>query len=423
MKIELKNSTVCVVGVGYVGLPLVGAFGKSLKVIGLDINPKYILKLKRSDMAKNPNITFTADASSIKQADFVIICVPTPVTEFKEPDLSPVINAARTISAHLKHGAIVILESTVYPGVTEDIVAPILEESGFKCGKDFKVAYSPERINPGDEAHSVEKVTKVVAGMDAATTERVASLYSLATPKIFKAKNIKTAEAAKAIENTQRDLNIALMNELAMLFARMGLDTKEVLDAASTKWNFNRCSPGLVGGHCIPVDPYYLVYKARELGFHTQVITAGRAVNDGMPRYVAELTVKALNSAGKVLKGSKVLIMGLTYKENVPDTRESPARGIIKELHEYEVEVYGYEPLLTKEDAAKSFNIKAVGSLAELEALKMDAVIIAVAHDAFKKSGLADLAKIQNAHPVLVDVRRVFNAEEAIKAGFIYRTL
>jgi len=240
MKTDIKNSIVCVLGVGYVGLPLVNAFGKSLKVIGLDINEAHIFELKQSEMAKNHNITFTTDTSMIKQADFVIICVPTPVTEFKEPDLSPVINAARTISLNLKKGATVILESTVYPGVTEEIVVPVLEESGLKCGKDFKVAYSPERINPGDDAHSIESVTKVVSGMDEETTEAVAELYLHATPNIFKARNIKTAEAAKAIENTQRDLNIALMNELAMLFSKMGLDTKDVLDAAATKWNFNR---------------------------------------------------------------------------------------------------------------------------------------------------------------------------------------
>lgn len=423
MKTELNNSIICIVGVGYVGLPLVNAFSKRLKVIGLDIDEGRILELRQSAMAKNTNITFTTDTSMIKQADFVIICVPTPVTEFKEPDLSSVIDAAKTVSRNLKKGVTVILESTVYPGVTEEIVAPILEESGLKCGKDFKVSYSPERINPGDDAHSVESVTKVVSGMDEETTETVSELYRYATPHIFKARNIKTAEAAKAIENTQRDLNIALMNELAMLFSRMGIDTKDVLDAASTKWNFNRYSPGLVGGHCIPVDPYYLVYKAKELNFHTQVITAGRAVNDGMPKYVAELTIKDINNAGKVIKGSKVLIMGLTYKENVPDIRESPAKGIIKELREYGVDVFGYDPLLKADDIREKFDIKAIAQWKDIAVIRMDAVIVAVAHQIFRNISLHDLKQVQNAHPILVDIRRLFDSIQAKKDGFSYSTL
>lgn len=422
MKKDIKDSIVCVVGVGYVGLPLVHAFGKKMKVIGFDNNEARVKELQPT-AAGNPRVRFSSDPSDIKQADFVIICVPTPVTEFKEPDLSPVIGAAETISRNLKPGATVIMESTVYPGVTEEVVVPILEKSGLKCGEGFKVAYSPERSNPGDETHSVEKMVKVVAGMDEETTDLVADLYSNAAPSIFKAKNIRTAEAAKAIENTQRDLNIALMNELAMLFSKMGIDMKDVLDAASTKWNFNRYSPGLVGGHCIPVDPYYLVYKAREYGFHPRVITAGRTVNDSMPEYVADMTVKAINSVDKTIKGSRVLIMGLTYKENVPDTRESPARGIIKELKKCEVNVLGYDPLLKKADIEKGFGIEPVADLAELKAKHVDAVIIAVAHQAFKALTLEDLKKIQNSLPVLVDVRRLFDKDLAKNAGFIYRTL
>jgi len=248
--------------------------------------------------------------------------VPTPITKSKEPDLKYVKSATEIVGNNLKKGAVVVLESTVYPGVTEEIVKPILEKkSGMKCGADFKIGYSPERINPSDEAHTLDKITKIVAGMDDETTEILADLYGLIT-NVYKAKDIKTAEAAKVIENIQRDLNIALMNELAIIFHKMGLDTKAVLEAASTKWNFHRYSPGLVGGHCIPVDPYYLVYKAKELGYHPQVILAGRAINDYMPKHVAEMAIKGLNEAGKVIKGSKVLIMGLTYKENVPDTRE-----------------------------------------------------------------------------------------------------
>jgi UDPglucose 6-dehydrogenase/UDP-N-acetyl-D-galactosamine dehydrogenase len=328
----MKNITVCIVGLGYVGLPLAEAFSSHLKTIAFDIDEEKVKRLSESN--NENNMEFTSDPSKINQADFVLICVPTPVTKSKEPDLSFVKSAAEIVGLHLKKGAIVILESTVYPGVTEEVVAPILDlenESGLKCGADFKIGYSPERINPGDEAHDLTKITKIVAGMNDETTETLAELYGLIT-NVYKAKDIKTAEAAKVIENIQRDLNIALMNELAIIFHKMHLDTKSVLEAAATKWNFHPYKPGLVGGHCIPVDPYYLVYKAKELGYHPQVILAGRAINDYMPKHVAEMAIKGLNEVGKVIKGSKVLIMGLTYKENVPDTRESPVKEMVKEL-------------------------------------------------------------------------------------------
>jgi UDPglucose 6-dehydrogenase/UDP-N-acetyl-D-galactosamine dehydrogenase len=276
----MKSKTVCVVGLGYVGLPLAEAFSKHLKVIAFDIDEEKVKRLSESN--NKANIEFTSDPSRIKQADFVLICVPTPVTKSKEPDLSYVKSAAEIVGQHLKKGAIVVLESTIYPGVTEEIIAPILDlenESGLKCGADFKIGYSPERINPGDEAHALNKITKIVAGRDEETTEILAELYGLIT-NVYKAKDIKTAEAAKVIENIQRDLNIALTNELTLIFHKMGLDTKSVLEAAGTKWNFHPYKPGLVGGHCIPVDPYYLVYKAKELGYHPQVILAGRAIND-----------------------------------------------------------------------------------------------------------------------------------------------
>ena len=417
---QVSDTNACVIGVGYVGMPLVQAFGKTIKTTGFDIDVTRVGELNKANT--NVNINFTASPSAIKTADFVIICVPTPASKQKEPDLSSVIDAARVTGKNLKPGATVILESTVYPGVTEEIMTPILEEGGLKAGVDFKVAYSPERINPGDDEHNVESVTKVVAGMDSETTEAVARLYQLVTPSVYKAASIKVAEAAKVIENTQRDLNIALVNELAMLFNLMGLDTSEVLDAAATKWNFNRYSPGLVGGHCIPVDPYYLVYKARELGFHPQVIIAGRAVNDGMPKYVAELAVKALNIAGKVIKGSNVVIMGLTYKENVADTRESPAHGIIKELKEYGVNVYGFDPLLTGEDIKTTFGIEPV-KLAKLNAIKPNCLIFTASHNAFKKLTLTQLKAITVPNTVLIDVRHLFNSEEASKEGFIYRAL
>ena len=328
------------------------------------------------------------------------------------------LSATEIVGKNLKKGAIIILESTVYPGVTEEVVAPILDlenESGLKCGVDFKIGYSPERINPGDEAHTLDKITKIVAGMDEETTETLAELYGLIT-NVYKAKDIRTAEAAKVIENIQRDLNIALMNELTIIFHKMELDTKSVLEAAATKWNFQPYKPGLVGGHCIPVDPYYLVYKAKELGYHPQVILAGRAINDYMPKHVAEMAIKGLNEVGKVIKGSKVLIMGLTYKENVPDTRESPVREIIKELKVFEIEIHGYDPLLSKEEV-EAFGVK---SSANLD-VKMDCVIVAVAHDEFKKMKLEDVSKFMNNKPIIVDVRGIFDEEE--KEGFYYKAL
>jgi len=420
MRHNLEQAVVCVIGLGYVGLPLAQAFAKSLKVIGFDTNNKRINQLKSLNQ---PNLNFTSNPKEISRADFIIICVPTPVTKSKEPDLSCVKSAAKIASQNMRKGSVVILESTVYPGTTEEVVKPILEESGLKCGEDFKIAYSPERINPGDKKHTLDKITKVVSGMDEETTELVAGLYQTVSAQIFKAKDIKTAEAAKVIENIQRDLNIALMNELAIIFEKMGLNTKDVLEAAATKWNFQRYSPGLVGGHCIPVDPYYLVYKARELGYHSQVILAGRATNDYMPKHVAEMTVRALNEVGKVIKGSRVLLMGLTYKEDVPDIRESPVRGIIRELEEYGVEITGFDPMLNWADFKDEFGIRLLKDLKEVKRAKADCIIINVAHSSFRKLKLGDLKKMQNSNPILIDVRGIFDAEEAKRAGFYYKTL
>ncbi|MBI3931006.1 MAG: nucleotide sugar dehydrogenase [Chloroflexi bacterium] len=414
---DLKKTTVCIIGLGYVGLPLAQAFSRSLKVIGYDNDKRKLTELNKNNNSQN--LLFTDKAEEIGKADFIIICVPTPVTKSKEPDLSHVEDTARIVGQNMKKGSVVILESTVYPGVTEEIVKPILEnESGFRCGLDFKIAYSPERINPGDKEHSLDKVTKVIAGMNEETTELLAELYGKITPHIFKAKNIKTAEAAKVIENIQRDLNIALMNEFAIIFEKMGLNTRDVLDTAATKWNFQRYSPGLVGGHCIPVDPYYLVYKSREVGYHPQVILAGRAINDSMAHHLTEMTIKALNSVGKVIKGSRVLIMGLTYKENVADTRETPVKEIIAELQEYGVEVWGYDPLL--DDIEGKFRIKVVSNLKET---KVDGVIIAVAHKAFTKMTVAKLKGMMNDSPILIDVRGVFSNAEAREKGLVYRSL
>jgi UDPglucose 6-dehydrogenase/UDP-N-acetyl-D-galactosamine dehydrogenase len=413
----MKHKTVCVVGLGYVGLPLAKAFSKHLKTIGFDIDEEKTRNLGNNKNDNEANIEFTTDPSKIKHADFVIIAVPTPVTKSKEPDLSYVKSAAETVGKNLKKGATVVLESTVYPGVTEEIVKHVLErESKMHCGIVFYIGYSPERINPGDDAHDLTKITKIVAGMNDDTTGRLAELYGLIT-NVYKAKDIRTAEAAKVIENIQRDLNIALMNELAIIFHKMGLDTKSVLEAASTKWNFQPYKPGLVGGHCIPVDPYYLVYKAKALGYHPQVILAGRAINDYMPKHVAEMAIKGLNEVGKVIKGSKVLIMGLTYKENVPDTRESPVREMVKELKEFGVEAYGYDPLLSKEEI-DAFGVKALDNL-DVK-LKMDGVIVAVAHDEFKKMGLENVKKFMNEKPVLVDIRGIFDEEAAKGKGFVF---
>jgi UDP-N-acetyl-D-galactosamine dehydrogenase len=411
---------VCVVGLGYVGLPLAQAFSKTCRVIGFDTDSRKVECLARMNQNDDSaNLSLSDNAEEISQADFVMICVPTPVTKSKEPDLSYVMGAARTVGRHMKRGSTVILESTVYPGVTEEVVKPVLEESGLRCGVDFKVAYSPERVNPGDDEHTIDKITKVVAGMDEETTDKVAGLYERISARVFKAKDIKTAEAAKVIENIQRDLNIALMNELTLIFDKMGLSTQDVLSGAATKWNFHRYSPGLVGGHCIPVDPYYLVYKAEELGYHSRVILAGRAINDYMPKHVAGMAIKALNSVGKVIKGSRVLIMGLTYKENVADTRETPVTEIIRELWEYGVEVLGCDPLLG--DGEKEFGIEVVNN--PIQASSVDCVIRAVGHDAFREISLDELRSVVNSDPVLIDVRGFFDRAECESKGFCYRSL
>ncbi|MFC1912750.1 nucleotide sugar dehydrogenase [Chloroflexota bacterium] len=424
MNHNLENAVVCIVGLGYVGLPLARAFAKELQVIGFDSNNETVEQLNNSESRSGYSINFTSNPNEINKADFFIICVPTPVTKTKDPDLSYIKSATGMIGQKMKEGSVVILESTVYPGVTEEVLKPILEKvSGLRCGNHFKIGYSPERINPGDEEHSIDKITKVVAGMDDETTELIANLYEKVVKKVFKARNIMTAEAAKVIENVQRDLNIALMNELSFIFNKMGLSTKDVMEAAATKWNFNRYLPGLVGGHCIPVDPYYLTYKAKELNYHPQIILAGRAVNDSMPKHVADITIKALNDAGKVLKGSRVLIMGLTYKENVADTRETPAKRIIKELKEYSTKIYGYDPYLLKADGRKKFDIEFIDSLDRLEGITFDAIIITVVHEAFNQLKLSDLARMQNTNPILIDVRGVYSGVEAKQAGFIYRTL
>ncbi|QYZ79867.1 nucleotide sugar dehydrogenase [Methanofollis formosanus] len=415
---SLKDKTVCVVGLGYVGLPLAEAFAGKIATIGYEIVEEKVRHI--AETTKAP-LHVTSDPNEIKKADFVLICVPTPVKKTREPDLSFVESAARTVGRHLKPGAIVVLESTVYPGVTEEIVGPILEqESGLLCGKDFKVGYSPERINPGDDAHDLAKITKIVAGMDEDASAVLSKLYSLVTT-VYRAPDIRTAEAAKVIENIQRDLNIALMNELSIIFHKMGIDTPEVIKAAGTKWNFHQYRPGLVGGHCIPVDPYYLVYKAQELGYHPQVILAGRAINDSMPKHVANMAIKELNRAGKVIRDSKVLIMGLTYKENVPDTRESPVTEMVRELKEFDVDVYGYDPLLGPAEI-EGFGARPAASLQGIGG-PVDCIIINSPHDVFASLTVEKIFVICNGTPIIVDVAGMLWRNNGVREGCRYCTL
>lgn len=418
MGTAVKSATVCVVGAGYVGLPLSEVLARNHEVISFDIDAVKVKALSEQNV--NPKHIFTTDPTLIAKADFISICVPTPLSKGKRPDMSYIKEAASIVGRHMKKGVIVIVESSVYPGATEELVKPILEQvSRYEFGKDFKLAYSPERINPGDFQHSIDKVTKIIAACDEETLDLVADLYRHVTPNIFKAKNIRTAEAAKLVENTQRDLNIALINELSMIFQRMNISIQDVLDAAATKWNFQRSSPGLVGGYCIPVVPYFPVQKAQEYGYHPQVILAGRAVNDSMPKHVAEMTIKCINSIGKVIKGSKILIMGCTYKENVTDTRETPVRSLIKELCEYGVEVFGYDPLV--KNGQEDFGIKFVTLLAD--APKLDGIILTVAHDIFKGISLDELRNVMNYPPIIIDVRGFFDRPEIYDSGIVYKRL
>jgi UDPglucose 6-dehydrogenase/UDP-N-acetyl-D-galactosamine dehydrogenase len=411
---KIKNATICVVGLGYVGFPLAEAFSRFFPTIGFDINTSRIEEITQTDS----KVKVTSDPAAIKQADYIMICVPTPVKKNKQPDLVYVKSAASVVGQNLKKGATVVLESTVYPGVTEWILKPVLEErSGMICGKEFRIGYSPERINPGDDIHVLSRITKIVSGMDSETLDDLTDLYSQITT-VYRAKDIQTAEAAKVIENIQRDLNIALMNELSIIFHRLGLDTKDVLDAAKTKWNFMPFMPGLVGGHCIPVDPYYLVARAQEAGYHPQVILAGRAINDSMPAFVAMMAIEGLNKVSKVIRGSRVLIMGLTYKEDVPDIRESPVNELVQELKKFGIEVYGYDPLL-KDDIIEKFGAIPFHDRTN----KMDAVIIAVAHTQFRQMDTEAILSYMNKDPVLIDVRGIIKREEVERHDINYYCL
>ena len=433
-QIRAQQATIALVGLGYVGLPLAAVFGRNAAVIGFDISAKKIEELKRgfdatgeltaADLAAT-TIEYTTDAARLKEAAFIIVTVPTPIDDHQKPDLTPVVSASRIIGQNLAKGSIVVYESTVYPGVTEDICVPILEsQSGLTCGIDFKVGYSPERINPGDKVHTVDKIIKVVSGQDAETLETVAKVYEMVVSAgVHRAPSIKVAEAAKVIENTQRDLNIALMNELAIIFGRMDISTKDVLEAAGTKWNFLKFTPGLVGGHCIGVDPYYLTYKAEEIGYQSQVILAGRRINDGMGKHVAEMTVKKLIRAGKAVKGARVLVLGLTFKENVPDIRNTKVVDILTELKEFGVKTLVHDPVASPDDAIIAYGIELV-SLEDAE--PVDAVILAVAHSQFfdlTAERLKRLCRNGNGSGVVVDVKAVLDRDKVEEQGLRYWSL
>lgn len=419
---------IAVVGLGFVGLPVAVAFGKLGPVIGFDVNKAKIEELRRGEDRtgevskadlRNAQITFTDDPSALKTADFIIVAVPTPINQALQPDLTALMRASELIGTHLKAGTVVVYESTVYPGVTEEICGPILERcSGLRCGKDFKLGYSPERINPGDAEHTLERVVKVVAGMDADTLEVVAQTYArVVKAGVHRAPSIKVAEAAKVIENTQRDLNIALMNELALIFHRLGIDTAAVLEAAGTKWNFLRFAPGLVGGHCIGVDPYYLTAKAESVGYHPQVILAGRRINNGMGVYVAEQTVKSLSRRGRAASGARVAVLGLTFKEDVPDVRNSRVPDIVTELRQYGIDVMVHDPLVESADAEREYGI----SLAAWDSLRdFDGIVLAVPHRAYREMGSAALLRIlKGGSGVVMDVKGLLDPN-ALPADISY---
>ncbi|MBP9743158.1 MAG: nucleotide sugar dehydrogenase [Burkholderiales bacterium] len=423
----MHNRIISVIGLGYVGLPVAVAFGRLNKCIGFDICEDRILELQNgydrteevsSSDLKATNVLFTNRLDELREADFHIVAVPTPVDEAHKPDLTPVEKASITVGRALKKGAIVVYESTVYPGVTEDICIPILEnESGLRGGVDFTVGYSPERINPGDREHTFTKIKKIVSGQDEATLEIIAAVYnSVVTAGVHKAQSIKIAEAAKVIENTQRDLNIALMNELAVIFERMNIDTVEVLEAAGSKWNFLPFRPGLVGGHCIGVDPYYLTHKAELLGYIPQVILAGRRINDNMGRYIARRAIKQLIKTGHSLQGLTATILGFTFKENCPDTRNSKVIDIIKELEDYNVEVRVHDPVADKTEALDEYGINLV-TWEELP--RTDLLIVAVAHLEYKDMDLSKLLAIANVGAVIFDVKSILPKEEILAQNYV----
>ena len=428
-KLVEREEKLSLVGLGYVGMPIAVAFAKEINVVGFDLNSAKIDLYKNgidptrevgNDVIKATTVEFTSDETKLREAKFHIVAVPTPVNDDHTPDLSPVKGASQILGRNLTKGSIVVFESTVYPGVTEDICVPILEkESGLRCGVDFKIGYSPERINPGDKIHRLETIKKIVSGMDAETLEVVAKVYELVVEAgVHRAESIKIAEAAKVIENSQRDINIAFMNELSIIFNKMGIDTQSVLKAAGTKWNFLNFYPGLVGGHCIGVDPYYLTYKAEMLGYHSQIILSGRRINDDMGKYVAENVVKKLIAADKSVHNARVAILGFTFKENCPDTRNSKIIDIVNELREYDIEPMIADPTADAAEAKKLYGVEFV----EMSTVKnMDAVVLAVAHTEFKRLTMSDIDSMYGeGQKVMIDVKGLLNRKEYESAGYSY---
>ena len=431
-EIVKKKEKIAVIGLGYVGLPLAVAFAKKAKVIGFDLNSKKIELYKAGidpthevgdEAIKDTTVEFTADEARLKEAKFRIVAVPTPINLDKTPDLASVEEASRIIGRNLASGSIVVYESTVYPGVTEDICTPILEEeSGLKCGTAFKIGYSPERINPGDKVHTLEKITKIVAGMDEETLEEIAKVYELIIEAgVYKASSIKVAEAAKVAENSQRDLNIAFMNELAMVFDQMGIDTKEVIMAMNTKWNALNFYPGLVGGHCVGVDPYYFINEAEKIGYHSQLILTGRKINDGMGKFIADKVIKTLVLANKVVKQAKVVILGLTFKENCSDIRNSKVIDMIKRLREYGLDPIVVDPVADSEEAKDEYGL----DLVDLKAIKdVDCLVFAVAHDVFKQMSLAEIdslfREVDYQERIIIDVKSILDKTTFEKKGYCF---
>lgn len=420
------------VGLGYVGMPIAVEFSKHVNVIGFDINKAKIEAYKNGidptqevgdEAIKDCSVAWTADETRLKEAKFIIVAVPTPVNDDTTPDLTPVIDSSEIVGRNLTKGAIVVYESTVYPGVTEETCVPILErESGLRCGVDFKVGYSPERINPGDKIHRLTTIKKIVSGMDEESLEEIANVYQIVVDAgVHKASSIQVAEAAKVIENSQRDINIAFMNELSIIFNKMGIDTLEVLEAAGTKWNFLPFRPGLVGGHCIGIDPYYLTYRAEQFGYHSQIILSGRRINDDMGKYVAEQTVKQLIKADKPIRTAKVGCLGITFKEDCPDARNSKVNDILKELHEYGIQPIVCDPVADASDAKRFYGVDLV-PISEFR--ELDCLIIAVAHKEFKTLSNEDIEGMFKAEPndrkVIVDVKGVREKKELLNLGYRY---
>lgn len=430
--LENKQAKIAVVGLGYVGLPLAVLLAKKFSVIGLDINQEKITELKNNidrtgevgtEGLQNTTLEFTTDPSVLSGAQFIIVAVPTPVDEYNQPDLLLVRKASEMIGKYLQKGSIVVYESTVYPGVTEELALPILEKvSGFTAPADFAVGYSPERVNPGDKEHTIDRIVKVISAQTPEALEVLAGVYgSITSAGTFKAASIKVAEAAKVIENTQRDLNIALMNELALIFGKMDISVYDVLAAAGTKWNFLKFQPGLVGGHCIGVDPYYLTYKAQGLGHHPEVILAGRRINDAMGRYVAREIIKQASHLQMPLDQLKVSILGFTFKENVPDVRNSRVIDVVKELGQFDIKPLIYEPFGLPAEVKHEYGVE----LSEYQALSgSDVVVLAVAHDQFKQTGAKQLlAEVARPGALLVDVKHVFTRDEVESLGYLYWSL